>query len=274
MKIFIDSANIDEIQEAFSWGIVEGVTTNPTLIKKAVEYFKKKGTSFTMEEYIFRLLETAGFGHPVSLEVVGTTYEEMLREARILFEKFNGIKENVVIKIPVNPEVSEDGGGHFNGLKVIKKLAEENIPVNCTLVMTPNQALLSAKAGARYVSPFAGRIDDYLRVRAGIPFKKEDYYPVEGLTINNIVLNDDGIVSGVDLVQNIKEIFENYYFDTEIIAASVRNARQVRELAQVGADIATIPFEVIKQMVQHYKTFEGMENFISDTISEYRDIFK
>jgi transaldolase len=163
MKIFIDSANIDEIKEAISWGIVDGVTTNRSLIKKAVEYFKNQGISFTMEEYIEELLKVAGKGRWVSLEVIGNTEDDMLGEAKTLFAKFNNISNNVIIKIPVNPEIEENGTKHFDGLKVIKKLKEKNIPVNCTLIMSSNQALLAAKAGAKYVSPFAGRIDDFLR---------------------------------------------------------------------------------------------------------------
>ena len=274
MKIFIDSANIDEIKEAISWGIVDGVTTNPSLIKKAVEYFKNKSISFTMEEYIEELLKVAGKGRWVSLEVIGNTEDDMLGEAETLFAKFNNISNNVIIKIPVNPEIEENGTKHFDGLKVIKKLKEKNIPVNCTLIMSSNQALLAAKAGAKYVSPFAGRIDDFLRKKIGMTFEKEDYYPEEGLIVDEKVLNDDGIVSGVDLVASIKEILDNFNFDTEIIAASVRNARQVRELAEVGVHIATIPFSVIKDMVKHPKTFEGMINFMKDTIPEYREIFK
>ncbi len=274
MKIFVDTANIDEIKEAFSWGIVDGVTTNPSLIKKAVNFYKEKGKSFTMEDYIKELLLTAGKGRPVSLEVIGNTEEDMYREANILFEKFNKFAENVVIKIPVNPETNENGTHNFDGLKVIKKLSDNSIPVNVTLIMSPVQALLAAKAGAAYVSPFAGRIDDFLRSRANITFEKHDYYPAEGLVMNEGVLNDNGIVSGVDLVASIVDIFENYDFKTKVLAASVRNARQVRELAEVGADVATIPFAVIKEMVLHYKTREGMEKFSKDTIPEYRDIFE
>jgi transaldolase len=274
MKIFIDSANIDEIKEAFSWGIVDGITTNPSLIKKAIEYFKSSGVSFTMEEYIKELLKVAGMSNPVSLEVIGSTEEEMFTEATLLFEKFNGTANNVVIKIPVSPEIEEDGRKKFDGLKVIRRLKEKNIPVNCTLIMSSNQALLAAKSGAKYVSPFAGRIDDFLRTNNKMDFSKEDYFPEEGLVKDNKVLNDDGIVSGVDLVASIKEIFDNYDFDTEIIAASVRNARQVRELAEVVTHIATIPFAVIKSMIKHPKTSEGMINFIKDTVEEYRKIFE
>ncbi len=274
MKIFIDSANIDEIKEASSWGIVEGVTTNPSLIKKAVDYFREKGIVLSMEEYLSKLLEVAGAGHPVSLEVLGVTENQMTEEALIIFEKFNPIANNVVIKIPVNPETGEFTGHAFDGMKAIKKLNSMNIPVNATLIMSPTQALLAAKAGATYVSPFAGRIDDYLRVNASITFGKSDYYPEEGLDINNVVLSDEGIVSGVDLVASIKDILENYDMETQIIAASLRNARQVRELAEVGVHIATIPFEVIKELLSHPKTKEGMINFLKDKVKDYEEILK
>lgn len=274
MKIFIDTANLDEIKESLSWGIVDGITTNPSLIKKAVDYFKSKGEEFSMASYIEKLLSVAGNGCPVSLEVIGNTEEEMYKEAKTLYERFNGVAGNVVVKIPVNPEVEENGKNAFDGLKVIRALSRDGIPVNVTLIMAPVQALLAAKAGAKYVSPFAGRIDDFLRSTAGITFKKGDYYPAEGLTFNDEILNDNGIVSGVDLVGSIRDIFDNYDFDTEILAASVRNARQVRELAEAGADIATIPFSVLKDMISHYKTREGMKKFAEDTIPEYREIFR
>lgn len=274
MKIFIDSANIEEIREAFSWGLVEGVTTNPTLIKKAVEYFKEKGKSLSMEEYIKSLLEVAGKGHPVSLEVLGTTYSEMVDQAEKLYDRFNKVAGNVVIKIPVNPETSESSENTFDGVKAIQTLSKKGIPVNATLIMAPIQGLLAAKAGAAYVSPFAGRVDDLLRTRAKISFNKGDYYPEEGLAIGDALLNDNGIVSGVDLVASIKEIFDNYDIESEIIAASVRNSRQVRELAEVGVHIATIPFEVIKELLSHPKTREGMDSFLKDKVKEYEDLTK
>ncbi len=274
MQIFIDTANIDEIKEAFLWGIIDGVTTNPSLIKKAVNFYKDKGKIFTMESYIKDLLLVAGEGHPVSLEVIGNTKKMMYHEAKILFEKFNNIAGNVVIKIPVNPETDENGINDFNGLKVIKLLSNEGIAVNATLVMNPTQALLAAKAGAKYVSPFAGRIDDFLRIKNDILFNKTDYYPGEGLTFNDKLIDDNGIVSGVDLIASILDIFGNYTFDTKVLAASIRNARQVRELAEVGADVATIPFKIIKGMVVHPKTREGMAKFVQDTVPEYKELFK
>ena len=274
MKIFIDTANIDEIEEAFSWGFVDGITTNPSLIKKAVKYYKNKGQNIALENYVENLLATAGKGHPVSLEVIGNTEDTMYEEGKLLFKKFNDIAQNVIIKIPVNPETSKNGTHNFDGLKAIKKLSADGIPVNCTLVMTPSQALLAAKAGARYVSPFAGRIDDYLRFQNEIPFAKSDYYPKNGLAFNDKILHDNTIVSGVNLVQSIVDIFENYDFATKIIAASIRNATQAQEIARTGADIATIPFPVLKEMIFHHKTKEGMEKFTNDTVEEYKNIFK
>ena len=273
MQVFVDTANIDEIKEAFSWGIVDGVTTNPSLIKKAVGYYKGKGESLTMDEYIKELLLVAGKGHPVSLEVISNTEERMYKEAKTLFKKFDKVAENVVIKIPINPETTENGTHNFDGLKVIKRLSDEHIPVNVTLIMNPTQALLAAKAGAKYVSPFAGRIDDFLRSKRSIAFEKSDYYPADGYVVDGNVINDQGIVSGVDLVASIMNIFDNYSFGTKVLAASIRNARQIRELAEVGVDVATIPFKVIKEMIVHYKTKEGMIKFTGDTVPEYKAIF-
>ncbi len=274
MQIYIDTADIDEIREAFSWGIVDGVTTNPSLIKKAAG--KHKEGASNLDQYIRKILEAAGENCPVSLEVISTSEEAMLREARLIFEKFNPVAENVVVKVPVNTTLPDGESNPYAGLKVLRALNDDNIPTNCTLVMSPEQALLAAKAGADYVSPFAGRIDDDLRKRMGVSFEKTDYYPEEGrpLEENDEFINDNGIVSGVDLVLTIVEIFNIHDLDSEIIAASVRNGRQARELAETGADIATIPFSVIQEMTVHHKTQEGMASFCKDVVPEYRAIFE
>lgn len=278
MQIFIDTADLEEIREAISWGIVDGVTTNPSLIKKAYEKFKERGIEFRL--YIETILNLAGPGCPVSLEVIGVTEEEILHEAHYLFETFNEIAGNVVIKVPINPRIPGGDNDIYDGLKAIKRLHEEGIPTNCTLVMTPEQALLAAKAGANYISPFAGRIDDDLRSKTGRGFDKADYFPAEGITSEGkhavgsaIPLEDNGIYSGVDLVRSVMDIIAAYDLDSLVIAASVRNARQVRELAEVGSDIATIPFTVIQEMLCHRKTEEGMAAFMRDVVPEYRDLF-
>ena len=266
MKIFIDTAKISEIKEAISWGIVDGVTTNPSLIRKAVE---SEARNMQLEDYISEILKVAGPDKPVSLEVMSVKAEDMIREAEILYDKFNGIANNVVIKIPINTYV-----GYYEGLKTIKALSEEGIPVNCTLIMTPEQALLAAKAGARYVSPFAGRIDDYLRtvklgLKSGVDFQKGDYYPWDGKGVD-----DNGIKSGSDLVEKTVMILENYDYDTEVIASSIRNARQVREVAMIGVHIATIPFKVLEEMLLHPKTEEGIKKFSEDAEKAgYRELF-
>jgi transaldolase len=142
--------------------------------------------------------------------------------------------------------------------------------------MSPEQALLAAKAGADYISPFAGRIDDDLRKRTGLTFDKADYFPAEGLFTEGAaeLIHDKGIVSGVDLVLTIVEIFSVHDVDSQILAASVRNPQQVREVAQAGADIATVPFAVIQEMISHHKTREGMQSFCNDVVPEYRAIFE
>lgn len=269
MKIFIDSAKLEEIEEAYNSGILDGVTTNPSLIKKAVEDLKKMGKTVDMEDYIKKILKTAKKAR-VSLEVTGYTYEKMIEEARKLFKMFNPVAKNVYIKIPVNPSFEGEKGKEFEGLRAIRTLSGEGIPINCTLVFTPEQALLAAKAGARIVSPFVGRIDDYIRTLNNISFGKSDYFPAEGKDD----LNDNGVVSGIDLVRQIVEIFRRYCIKSEVLAASIRNARQAREAALAGADIATIPFDVIKELMTHYKTREGMKIFTDDAIPEYIDLTK
>ncbi|MEM3145722.1 MAG: transaldolase family protein [Thermoproteota archaeon] len=295
MKIFIDTADIDEIKEACSWGIIDGATTNPTLIKQAIE---KRGGRVSMEDYIKEILKTVP--GPVSLEVIALRAEEMVEQAKLLYEKFSPYGK-VVIKIPINPSMGGDGLD-FDGLKAVKTLSKMGIPTNVTLVMTPEQALLAAKAGATYVSPFAGRVDDYIRSRLKIGFKKEDYFDYNLLnriaeekfkmmvrgrseSISELYLSettrmffenvkDNGILSGVDLVRSILTIFRNYGFTTQVIASSMRNARQVREVAELGVHIATLPFYVIKEMIQHPKTLEGIRKFTEDIVPSYAQIFR
>jgi transaldolase len=276
MKIFVDTAEITEIEQANSWGILDGVTTNPSLLKKAVQTRTKAGERLDIEIYLERILTTVGPGKPVSLEVIGTTYEAMLAEALQLYDRFNPVAGNVVIKVPINPTLEPDSGDDADGLRTIVELAGRAIPVNVTLVMNRTQALLAAKAGAAYVSPFAGRIDDYLRASAGISFDKSAYFPAEGLrrSDGSGVLDDDGVVSGVDLVSSLVHVYDTYGIETEVIAASLRNPRQVAEVAEAGADIATIPFSVLRGLLRHPKTFEGMRNFVADVVDEYRGFFK
>jgi transaldolase len=208
MKFFIDTANIDEIKEAHSMGMVDGVTTNPSLIAK-------EGRDF--EEIIKDICEI--IDGPISAEVVSTDTEGMLEEARNLSK----IHDNIVVKIPML----------VNGLKATRKLTEEGIKTNVTLVFSPLQALMAAKAGATYVSPFIGRLDD---------------------------ISQEGLL----LVEQIVEIYSNYAFDTEIIVASIRNPLHVLESALMGADIATIPFSVLNKLAAHPLTDKGLKAFLDD----------
>jgi len=298
MKIFIDTADIDEIMKACSWGIIDGATTNPSLIKRAVD---KRGGKVSMEEYIKEILEVVP--GPVSLEVIAVKANEMVEQARLLYDKFSSYGE-VVIKIPINPSRGKDDLD-FDGLRAIKRLSEEGIPTNATLIMTPEQALLAAKAGATYASPFAGRIDDYIRdrlgMKIGVDFQKRDYFDYNLLgriserkleealggssSISELyqskdakhlvsLSGDNGILSGIDLVGKILKIYRNYGYKTQVIASSIRNARQVREVAELGTDIATLPFYVIKEMIGHYKTLEGIKRFIADVVPSYKEIFR
>ena len=299
MKIFIDTAELDEIKQAISWGIINGVTTNPSLIRRAVD---RRGGKISMEDYIKEIVKISP--GPVSLEVIGQTSEEMIRQGRLLHKKFSPFGE-VAVKIPINPSMKEDEGLDFEGLKAIRQLSMEGIAVNVTLIMTSEQALLAAKAGAAYASPFAGRIDDFIRanlgMKRGYDFQKEDYFDYELLRrarekrldkalesassirdiyksreINSLLKQgqDNGIQSGVDLIARILRIYRAYGFKTEVIAASIRNPRQVREVAELGVHIATLPFDVLRGMIKHYKTAEGMRRFMDDVVPPYRTLFE
>ena len=208
MKFFIDTANINEIKEANAMGMVDGVTTNPSLIAK-------EGRDF--EEIIKEICDIVD--GPISAEVVSTDTEGMLEEAR----KLSKIHKNIVIKIPML----------VDGLKATRKLTEEGIKTNVTLVFSPLQALMAAKAGATYVSPFIGRLDD---------------------------ISQEGLL----LVEQLVEIYSNYAFDTEIIVASIRNPLHVLESALMGADIATIPFNVLSKLAAHPLTDKGLKAFLDD----------
>ncbi|MFH1400830.1 MAG: transaldolase family protein [Nanoarchaeota archaeon] len=273
MRIFIDSARIDEIEKAREYGVLDGVTTNPSLIKKAVENLKERGQVVDMDEYIKRLLRAAR-PFPVSLEVIASHQDGMIAEGLHLFKRFNKVAKNVVIKIPIDPAFKEMDATHFDGVKAIRVLASQGIPINCTLIFTPEQALLAAKAGARYVSPFAGRLDDYIRTTRQAKFDKAEYYPVKGFERKGERWEDNGIVSGVDLVKQIVDLFAAHKFATQVLAASIRNARQVRDVALAGAHIATLPLDVIEKLLHHRKTMEGMEGFTKDIVDEYAKLVR
>ena len=236
-----------------------------------MDLLKNKGKMVDLNSYIKRLLKLMK-GKPVSLEVTNYDYEGMVKEGKKLFKRFNRIAKNVYIKIPIN--TSFDKERDFDGIKAIKELSKNRIPVNCTLIFTPEQALLAAKAGAKIVSPFAGRVDDYLRKKAKIKFKKSDYYSKDGLKRNGKIIDDNGIVSGVDLIIKCVEIFRKHNIRAEVLAASIRNARQFREVALAGADIATVPFSVVKELLRHFKTVEGMRDFTNDVVKEYAELGK
>lgn len=208
MKFFLDTANIDEIKEINSWGIIEGVTTNPSLIAKEGKVFEE------VIDEISKIVDG-----PVSAEIVSTDAEGMVKEGRILSK----IKENVIIKIPMTEE----------GLKATSILSKENIKTNVTLIFSASQAILAARAGATYVSPFLGRLDDIG-------------------------------VSSKDLIKEISTIFKNYNIETKIIAASVRNTTHIVDSMLAGADMATVPTKVIKQMVKHPLTDSGLIKFLED----------
>jgi transaldolase len=208
MKFFIDTADVNEIREAHELGLVDGVTTNPSLIAKSGRKF---------EDVIKEI--TAIVDGPISAEVVSLDHDGMIKEAEVLAK----IHKNIVVKLPMTPE----------GLKACATLTREGIKTNVTLIFTPMQALLAAKAGATYVSPFVGRLDD---------------------------ISQDGM----QIIEEIRTIFDNYGYTAEIIVASVRNPIHVLNSALIGADVATIPYSVIMQLCKHPLTDAGIKKFLED----------
>lgn len=208
MKFFIDSANIDQIKEAASYGLLDGVTTNPSLVSKEGKNFRQ------LLEEIIKIVDG-----PISAEVVSTDYNGILKEAYELAK----IHDNIVVKVPLIKE----------GIKAVKTLADEDIKTNVTLCFSPSQALLAAKAGASYISPFVGRLDDISH-------------------------------NGMELAKQIIQIYRNYNFKTQVLVASIRHPLHLVEAAMMGADVATMPFDVIEKLFKHPLTDIGLEKFLSD----------
>ncbi len=208
MKFFVDSADLDQISELNDIGLVDGVTTNPSIIAKSGRDFK------TVIKDICKIVSG-----PVSAEVVSTEYDTMIKEGRELRK----IADNVCIKLPLT----------MDGLKACNTFSKDNIPTNVTLCFSPNQALLAAKCGATFISPFIGRLDD-------------------------LALN------GMELIEDIRTIYDNYGFETEILAASIRNVNHVRDCALVGADVMTAPPDVIRKLSSHALTDKGLAAFLKD----------
>lgn len=208
MKFFIDTANINEIKEAASYGLLDGVTTNPSLVAKEGKDFLQ------LLDEILKIVDG-----PISAEVVSTDYEGIMKEARQLAQ----IHKNIVVKVPLIKE----------GIKAVKSLSDEGINTNVTLCFSPSQALLAAKAGATYISPFVGRLDD---------------------------ISHDGM----GLVEQIVQIYENYNFKTQVLVASIRHPLHLVEAALMGAHVSTMPFDVIEKLFKHPLTDLGLEKFLSD----------
>jgi len=208
MKFFLDTANIEEIRNAAEYGLIDGVTTNPSLISKEKRGFK---------EIILEIAQI--IDGPISAEVVSTDYEGILREAYELAK----LRQNIVVKIPMIKE----------GIKALKRLSKDGIRTNVTLIFNCNQALIAAKLGATYVSPFVGRFDDISEV-------------------------------GMNLVADLVKIFSNYHFSTQILVASCRNPLHIRKAALLGAHVATMPYQVLEQLYRHPLTDIGLERFLKD----------
>ncbi len=212
MKFFIDTANLDEIKEANALGILDGVTTNPSLMAKE----GITGEKNILNHYIDICNIVDG---PVSAEVISTDFEGIVREG----EHLSGLHENIVVKVPMILE----------GIKAIKYFSSKGIKTNCTLIFSAGQALIAAKAGATYISPFLGRLDDIS-------------------------------VNGLDLIAQIRQIYDNYAYDTEILAASVRHPMHIIHCAEIGSDVMTGPLKAIKALANHPLTTSGLETFLAD----------
>jgi transaldolase len=208
MKFFIDTGDVREVRDAHAMGLVDGITTNPSLIAKSGRKYR---------DVVVEMCEIVN--GPISAEVLSTTYDEMMAEAR----EWHKLHKNIVVKLPLIPE----------GLRAVRTCAGEGIRTNVTLCFSPTQALLAAKAGASFISPFIGRLDDVSE-------------------------------TGMELIQKIVTIYDNYDYETEVLVASVRNPTHVVDAAMIGADICTIPFSVMLQLAKHPLTDVGLQKFVED----------
>lgn len=213
MKFFVDTANLDQIREAYDLGVLDGVTTNPSLMAKE----GITGQQNILDHYV-KICEIAGDGD-VSAEVISTDYAGIIREGEALAE----LHDNIVVKVPMIKD----------GIKAIKYFSDNDIRTNCTLIFSPGQAILAAKAGATYISPFIGRLDDIH-------------------------------LDGIDLIEQIVKIYNNYLFDTEVLAASIRNPLHIVKCAEVGADVVTCPLSSITGLLKHPLTDAGLAQFLAD----------
>lgn len=213
MKFFVDTANLDQIREAYDLGVLDGVTTNPSLMAKE----GITGQQNILDHYV-KICEIAGDGD-VSAEVIATDYEGIIKEGEALAE----LHKNIVVKVPMIKD----------GVKAIKYFSQKGIRTNCTLIFSPGQAILAAKAGATYISPFIGRLDDIH-------------------------------LDGIDLIDQIVRIYSNYMFDTEVLAASIRNPLHIVKCAEIGADVVTCPLSSITGLLKHPLTDAGLAQFLAD----------
>jgi transaldolase len=208
MKFFIDTGDVKEVREAHAMGLLDGITTNPSLIAKSGRKYK---------DVVVEMCEIVN--GPISAEVLSTDYDSMMAEGR----EWHKVHKNIVVKLPLT----------MDGLKAVRTCTDEGIRTNVTLCFSPNQALLAAKAGASFISPFIGRLDDISE-------------------------------TGMELIQKIVTIYQNYQYDTEVLVASVRNPTHVVDAALIGADVCTIPFSVLQQLVKHPLTDVGLAKFVED----------
>lgn len=251
----LDSADFSEIEYCIE-RVLDNVITTPSLLRKAIESRRKKGENTDFQSYITSLCELLGSERKICLDIVGRTADEIIKEGRNLFNYFNFVAENVWINIPICTAFNSSEQ-MFEGMKAIRVLSNEEIPVNATLIMKPEHAVIASYLGAVAVTAPVGRVDDYLFSKAGIRKERQEYFPARGIKINDKKIKDNGIASGIDLLAVIKNFFRKNKMNCTVIASSLRNPRKALE-AENYCDIATMPFEVYKE----YLPIRGGSNSI------------
>nr|AIF18666.1 Transaldolase superfamily protein (talA, talB) [uncultured marine group II/III euryarchaeote KM3_83_G03] len=274
MKFFINTADIDEIRDADSYGVLDGVTTDTISLKMA----KVKHNFEDIKKYLKDIMKILG-DRPITIMVTGTNQEDIRAELLRIVKLFKK-QANLVVSIPVNPSTDEDNKNSLDSIKLIREFSKEGLRINASLVMTPEQALLAAKAGASYVSIAAGRLDDYIRetkigMIEGKDFEQKDYFPAEGwISEKGDFIDDAGITSGVEVLEQTALVLKNYNLNAKIIASDARNSQQIRQFALVGVDGVSLSLDMIKQLNIHNKTMKGVREFSGEALPEYKEFLK
>jgi len=273
MKLFLDSANIDEIKELNKYGLIYGVTTTVKSIKR---YVQKEEEDINLKKYMKSMLKI-NRKIPFFFDINDINKETFLKNGKNLYEELRKhymfIRiSNLYMNVPI--DFSFSYVPDFNGLRMIRNFKENKIPVNASLITKPEQALLAAEAGAKFVTINIGDVDDFIRKSSKVKFKENDYFPAQGLKKRGKVIEDEGIVSGIDLVYECVALFKERKNGCKIIVSDIRNSKQLREAMFTGADYVSAPYSLIKEGLHHDQTVKSLISYTRNVFEDYLNLNK